>query len=290
MRLPRRPIVRYPGGKWRIAKWIISHFPPPDTYDFFVDNPAGGGSITMNLPKVKGRADIINDINEDMVNVFEVLRDEELSKKLQRLLVLTPHSRYEYERAYEPTTDKLEWARRVIFRSFAGIGGDAFGRGRAGFRTLKNYESALTTAHEWENYAKETKYFCIRLAGVVIEKLDAIKCIKAYDSPRTLFYIDLPYLMDSRTSRRRMYKKELADKKDPEAEKKYHIQMAEALHSMQGMAIISHYDHPLYQELYADWRTDHCEARKNGNMPSEEWIWISPNIPEPKKETNMIMF
>jgi DNA adenine methylase len=94
--------------------------------------------------------------------------------------------------------------------------------------------------------------------------------LEIYDSPKTLFYLDPPYLLDSRKQKKRLYKNEYTEKQ--------HVQLAEKLHAIHGMAIISHYDHPLYRELYADWIFDSCEARIQGNGPSMEYIWISPNI------------
>lgn len=29
---PKRPALRYYGGKWNLAPWIISHFPPHQNY------------------------------------------------------------------------------------------------------------------------------------------------------------------------------------------------------------------------------------------------------------------
>jgi DNA adenine methylase len=202
--------------------------------------------------------------------VFEVLRDRKLSRELQRALILTPFSYKEYQEVYTPTKDRLEQARRSIFRSYASIGTDGVSRGRAGFRALKNYESALTTAHEWENYPKEIKAFCLQLQGVVIDGRDALRILEVYDSPKTLFYLDPPYLLESRKQKRKLYRKEYTEQD--------HIDLAKKLHVIQGMAIISHYDCELYRELYKDWSFDSCAARIQGNGPSIEWLWSSPNI------------
>ncbi|RLF18207.1 MAG: DNA adenine methylase, partial [Thermoprotei archaeon] len=39
--------MRFPGSKWYLAKWIISHFPP---HRVFVDVFGGSGAIILRKP------------------------------------------------------------------------------------------------------------------------------------------------------------------------------------------------------------------------------------------------
>lgn len=124
-----RPVLRYPGGKYKLAKWVISHFPG---HEFYVEPYGGAASVLMAKPRVQG--EIYNDLDGDVVNVFRVLRDPNQAQELERVLRLTPFAYEEYKNAYEPCDDPIERARRTIFRSFASIGSDGVSRKNSGFR------------------------------------------------------------------------------------------------------------------------------------------------------------
>lgn len=260
-----RPVMRYPGGKFNLAKWVITHFPAHETY---VELYGGAASILMRKPRSIG--EVYNDLNDDVVNVFRILRDPEMAAELSRLLFLTPYAKKEYLLAYEPSDDPIENARRMIFRSFAGHGSDSVTRPYSGFRGHKNKETGVTAASEWSNFAKEIPYFVKRLQGVSIEQRDAVKLIPLYDRPDTLFYADPPYVVSTRSSSSVIY--------TFEATNQDHIDLANALHEIRGMAIVSGYPSELYEELYKGWRCIKKSHRAQNALPSTECLWLSPNI------------
>lgn len=108
---PRRSAVRYHGGKWRLADWIIGHFPAHRVY---TEAYGGGASVLLRKPRSYG--EIYNDLDGEIVNLFRVLRDS--GPELMHLLELTPFSRTEFLASYEPHPDPLEQARRTLVRSY----------------------------------------------------------------------------------------------------------------------------------------------------------------------------
>ncbi|MEN3010732.1 MAG: DNA adenine methylase, partial [Candidatus Bipolaricaulaceae bacterium] len=117
-----RPVLRYYGAKWKLAPWILKHFPPHEVY-----TEVFGGSAALLLRKEEAPLEVWNDLGEEVWNFFQVLRDEEMCARLVRALEFTPWHRLEYERCYEglgePEDDPVERARRFFVVSWQGIGG-----------------------------------------------------------------------------------------------------------------------------------------------------------------------
>jgi len=261
-----RPPLRYPGGKFRLAPWVISHFPAHHTYvELF------GGAASILLLKPRSGGEVYNDIESEVVNVFRVLRDPVQAKELARLLELTPYARDEYDLAYQHTDDPVEAARRMIFRSFAGHGSDSVTRSHAGFRGHRNKESGVTGANDWLTLPAQIMQFTQRLQGVVIENRDAMTVARKFDRSTTLFYADPPYLNSVRGCGSVRYKSEL--KTDAE-----HSTLADELHQLKGMVIVSGYPSDLYTDLYADWRMVQTAHHAQNAKLSIECLWLSPNI------------
>jgi DNA adenine methylase len=260
-----RPVMRYPGGKYKLAKWVVSHFPAHETYiELF------GGAASVLLRKPRSIGEVYNDLDGDVVNVFRVLRNREQAAELARLLTLTPYANEEYRLAYESCDDPIERARRMIFRSFAGHGSDSVTRSHAGFRGHRNKESGVTAAQEWANFPREIVTFTERLQGVCIEQREAIKLIPVFDRTDTLFYADPPYLQSTRSSRSVKYRCEMTDND--------HVELADVLHQVKGMVIVSGYPSELYDRLYADWRCVQKNHRAQNALKTTECLWLSPNI------------
>lgn len=240
----KRPVLRYFGGKFKLASWIESHFAAHDVYV----EPFGGGASVL-MAKDRAQIEIYNDLDSEIVNVFRVLRDR--PDELGGLLRLTPYAEAEYAAAYEPAEDTVERARRTIVRSFQGLGADSIHR-KSGFRKYPHRRigrhSQTICAHEWRTYPDHIETFAGRLRGVQIECGDAIELMRRYDTPKTLHYVDPPYVMSARKTAEKRYGHEMNDDD--------HRALASALKGLSGMVVLSGYRSQLYDELYDCWHRD----------------------------------
>lgn len=260
-----RPALRYYGGKWRIAPWIIENMPP---HRIYVEPFGGAASVLLRKPRCY--AEVYNDLDGEIVNLFQVLRSLRQSKRLIELLELTPFSRDEFVLSSIPTDNPVEQARRTVVRSFMGFGTSVTSRHRTGFRGNCQRQGSIP-AHGWRSYPLSLALTVERLRGVVIENRPALDVIRQYDSPQTLFYLDPPYPHRVRSHKwaKYAYRHDLTDDD--------HRKLASVLHQAAGMVMISCYPCNLYLDLYADW--EHTERRAMADAANEriEILWMSPN-------------
>lgn len=263
---PTRPALRWHGGKWRLAPWIISHFPE---HRIYTEAYGGAGSVLLKKPRAYG--EIWNDLDDEAVNLFQVLRDKRLAAELRRALYLTPFSRREFELSYESTTDPTERARRLVIRSYQGFGANAHNRGApTGFRPGSN-RSHTTPAHDWANYPSALARIIKRIRGVVIEHRDALKVLLQHDMTDTLHYVDPPYIHSTRGTghdAKHRYRYEMFPHD--------HENLAQILRGLKGMVVLSGYPSPLYDRLFGDWKTSERQAMADGANERTEVLWMNP--------------
>lgn len=254
-----RPVLRYHGGKWLLAPWIISHFPEHKVY---VEPYGGAASVLMRKPR--SYAEVYNDLDDEVVNLFRILQNKNSCHVLERLLSLTPFARSEFNIAYQDSDDPIEQARRLIIRSFMGFGSDGHNKlnGRTGFRSNSN-RSGTTPAHDWANYAHAIPWFLERLSGVVIENRDALEVMGQQDSTETLHFIDPPYVLSTRHDK--AYKYEMTDED--------HLKLCNFLATLKGMVILCGYRNPIYDTL--GWRSIEREALADGAKIRTEVLWFN---------------
>lgn len=255
----------YFGGKFTWLEQLYANF--PNDFTHLVDLFAGSMCVSINYSgKVIKTA---NEINSDITNFFEVLRDHE--PELIRLLLLTPCSLQEYNNCWENSEDKIEQARRFYVRvrqSFFGLGAQ---RRNKGWHMAKTQLNAVggETVSKWNNALEKLHDVAdIIRSNFQITNFDFMDCIEKTDFPKAFFYCDPPYPEETRASKND-YKFEFTTEK--------HIQLSEKLHRIQGLAMISSYNSELYNELYKDWRKVEFPIKKNNICSGEvqEVIWMN---------------
>lgn len=256
-----RPLLRYHGGKFLLAKWIISHFP---AHRIYVE-PYGGAASVL-LQKNRSYAEVYNDMDNEVVNLFTVCRTQ--GKELIEALHYTPFSRKEFELSYQATDNPFEKARRTVVRSFMGFGSASASGRKTGFRANSN-RSGTTPAHDWMNYTEALPAIINRMRGIVIENKDAVEVMKHHDTPQTLHYVDPPYLLNTRYNgqKTKCYNFEMTDEQ--------HEALCKELLQLKGMVVLSGYDNELYNDLLP-WRKVYKKSFADGAAQRKEVLWISP--------------
>lgn len=259
----KRPILRYFGGKWVLAPWIIDHFPDHQIYI----EPFGGAASVL-LRKKRSYAEIYNDLDGEVVNVFRAARD--FGEELREKLILTPFSREEFDLSYEETRDPIERARRTIIRSFMGFGSDGVSKKyKTGFRSNSN-RSGTTPAHDWKNYGDLFDLLIERLRGVVIENKNAIDVMQQHDSEKTLHYVDPPYVFETRSRpSHHGYRHEMTEED--------HENLFRFLNGLKRFVVVSGYNSDLYNDLFSEWVKIEKAALADGAQKRTECLWISKN-------------
>ncbi|MDR0700938.1 MAG: DNA adenine methylase [Azoarcus sp.] len=257
--------MRYFGGKWAIAPWIIGNMPPHRVY---VEPFGGAASVLLRKPRSK--IEVYNDLDDEIVGVFRVLQNPDQCRRLFRLLRRTPYSRLEFLRAFEASTDPVERTRRAIVRAYQSFHHSAlFNPGKCVFANAKHRYGGYSKSSEWMNYPRVLAHVRNRLSGVVIEHRPALKVIQDQDTHDALFYVDPPYVMPTR-HKSTCYRHELPDAG--------HLELLSALKAAQGRVMISGYASALYDDNLVGWKriTRKTYAQADNSRERTEVLWISP--------------
>lgn len=249
-----KPPIPYYGGKNTLADQIVAMLPP---HRHYVEPFAG--SLAVLLAKPPSSVETVNDLDEDIVTFWRVLRDR--PDELLRMCILSPHSRVDYVAAKEPCADELERARRVWTRLVQSRSGRVRG---SGWRVFVDASARLGSMSDtMRHFASRFYEVSYRLAGVTLECRDALEMIDRFGgADSTVMYVDPPYLASTRNSIG--YQHEMGDEQR-------HRELGEALRGCRATILLSGYDSPLYAEVYDGWHRTTISARSdNGNWLGDE--------------------
>ena len=253
-----KSVLKYPGAKNRLASWICEYIPKHDVY---VEPFAGSLAVFFN--KQRSHIETVNDIDEEIVNFFRILRDR--SDELERAIEFTPFSRSEYKAAYEPSYDDLERARRFAVKCWMGFGcGNLY---QNGFKSGQQTNSP-NPARAWGELPEIMKLATERLKGVQIENLPALELIKRYDTEDVFIYADPPYLHGTRKNY--LYKHEMKDAD--------HEKLLNVLVKHQGKILLSGYANDMYNDVIPGWNKVQKNTRAEGGRARTETLWMNYEV------------
>jgi DNA adenine methylase len=288
-RLPS-PIKSH-GGKHYQAEQVIGLMPPrvknPNKpadddpgWGVYAEPFLGSGAVLFALDP-EGISEHVNDLDGEITNFFDVVKSPDLFTDYSRLVGLTPVSEVEFDRAIaalgDPDLSPVE--RAVAFfvrnRQSRAANGKGFctpvlGRTRRG---RNEHCSAWLSAVEGLPAVHE------RLMRVEVHNRQGIDFIRHVDSLRTFFYLDPPYLRETRVSK--------SAYKDFEMTRDQHVELLDVLAQIKGRFILSGYSDSLYAQAQARYGW-HCTERQIDNKVAggkvkrvmTERCWMNYQPPE----------
>lgn len=279
-RRQRSPVCWF-GGKSGMVKDLVPLIPK---HQIYVEVFGGGASLLF--AKETSPVEVYNDLDSGLVCFFRVLRDPEKFPRLLELCQKTPFSREEWDhcrKTWEESDDIVDRAHRwyVVARmSFSGIWGNSWGYG-----ITKSSRGMAGCCSKWKGVLDELPMFHERIMRVQIDHSDFRAIFKRYDTPETVFYVDPPYVPETRKAGNYTHELTIAD----------HADLVDILLRLQGKALLSGYAHEVYEPLeQAGWtrkdfqttcraagRTRVSGLQGTGNVLAKqrrtESVWISPD-------------
>lgn len=215
------PLVPWIGGKRRLAPEILPLFPEHERYV----EPFCGAAALFFL-KEPAKAEVLNDINGDLVCLYRVVQHHLDEFVRQFRWALTSRQMFEWLQETPPATlTDIQRAARFFYLQKLAFGskvaGQSFGVGKA--VNLLRLEEELSAAH-------------MRLHRVTIEHLPWAECVTRYSRAGTLIYMDPPYWG--------------TEGYGVEFGLQEYDRMAELMRSMQASAIVSVNDIPEMRQAF----------------------------------------
>ena len=266
------PIKRH-GGKTYLSDWICSHIPENTTH--YVEAYAGGLSVLLRR-NPEGVSEVVNDLDGELMNFWNTLRDEAAFPEFVRKIDATPFSSEEFNAAgtADPTDSHVDRAVKFFV---------SCRQSRQGLQTCLATLSKNRTRRgmneqvsSWLTAIDGLPEIHSRLKRVVIVNDDAVKIIQREDSANSFFYLDPPYVHETRVARN-AYAYEMGTDD--------HQRLLETLVEVKGRFLLSGYRSPLYDEFADrhDWtRVDReidCKASSAKVKPLRvESLWMNYNL------------
>lgn len=250
-----KPILKWVGGKRQLLPEIKKYI--PNNYNRYIEPFIGGGAVLFEITPNNA---IINDINYEIINVYNVIKNnpEELIKKL-KTFENTEEKYYEIRNIdrtpkYNSLSD-IEKAARTIYLNRTCFNGlyrvNSKGQNNVPYGKYKS-----PTICDEENIKNCNSFFNIH--HVEIKNMDFEKILDLA-LPNDFIYLDPPYAPLTATASFTSYSKDGFDVKDQERLKKKCDELTK-----KGIKFLqSNSSAPLIKDLYKDYTIIEVDAKRN---------------------------
>jgi len=222
-----------------------------------------GGSAGVLLNRDPSPIEVYNDLNEDVVNFFRILRErpEELIESLR----MTPYAVKEFENCKQHITDPLERARCFFVRARQSF--MSTGRTWAISKYTRGGWGQMIS--RWDSGIDGLGRVVARLRHVIFECRPAVEVMFRHDDDNTVMYLDPPYLQETRVTKEGYGEYEM-DRSD-------HIEILSQAKVSDALIAISGYDNDLYNHELKDWfRYEDKEKQLAGpRTMRQEILWTN---------------
>lgn len=254
-----KAVIKYPGSKWSIARWIIGFFPEHHSY---LEPFLGSGAVLFNKPR--SNIETVNDLDDEVINLFEwIKRDPE---KLAHEIYWTPYARQVYEDTYtKEAEDSLKKAVRFYIRLNMGHGFRTTGE-KVGWKNDVQGREKAYASQDWVHLPDKIMQAAERLRGVQIENMPAVELMKRFNHKNVLVYLDPPYMPNVRHGKQ--YRYEMFTEES-------HEELLETACQHKGPVLISGYDTPLYNDRLKDWYREETVCYSQVCSKKKEVLWMN---------------
>lgn len=247
-----RPIYKCHGGKYYSYEWIISNFPKNYASYRYFEGCGGAASVLLN--KERSVEETYNDADPNLVRIVEALTGSDAQTFIERI-VETPYNEEVFEHACKcliPNDDilpssSLAYYELIVRRMSRG------GLRKSFAWSERKRGGRFGDVNAWETYKELLPQIVDRLKNVKVMNRMIDDLFVEYDASDTLWYIDPPYLHETRTSK---------DAYSVEMNEEDHIKLGELLNKAKGLVVLSGYQSGLYNKLYKGWN---CACKMMAN-------------------------
>lgn len=227
--------VHWYGGKGHLREFILPHI---ERHGRIYVEPFCG-SANLFFAKVPHPVEVLNDLNGDIVNFFRVMQHRRLFRKFAWRLQWTPYAVEEFDAAInlpDSNTDPLDRAWAFFVKHNLGFSGKGDSRGN----WRRSFVAAPFVVDDWRNRVSYLTAWRDRLLHAQIDQRDALEILEYWDTEDTLFYLDPPYVEDTRNS---------LDVYSHEMSRLDHLRLVDKLLRVKGRVVLSGYTCPPYVRL-----------------------------------------